>query len=27
MTPKLIGIAGKLRFMLPLGERYAWKRM
>jgi hypothetical protein len=27
MTPKLIGIAGKQRFMLPLGDRYAWKRM
>ncbi len=27
MSPKLIGIAGEQRFLLPLGEKYAWKRM
>jgi len=27
MNPKLIGIAGEQRFLLPLGEKYAWKRM
>jgi hypothetical protein len=27
MSPKLFGVAGSQRFLLPMGERYAWKRM
>jgi len=25
--PKLVGVAGKQHFFLPLGDQYAWKRM
>jgi hypothetical protein len=27
MSPKLFGVAGEQRFLLPMGDRYAWKRM
>ena len=27
MTPKLYGVAGAERFLLPQGEKYEWRRM